>query len=459
MYQNLPHISNPVTGISLQRPFHVDAYAFHLAALNNQQHVIAIDDICDEQGVCLISANNPITHELVSSITKQPLRKPLELSVTLAVELSVDELCHDLEQLLVQESFFLALYERHQLMVNFKALGEAYIGLPLVRQKITVMASMMPELYTRTLYSALFALLIAQEMRLPQKQLSDVFMAALCHDMGMLHVDQAVLRKTDPLTTDDWVDIQTHVVHTKNTLLMAGAAEAIVDAAFEHHERCDGTGYPLGKVESEISLNGQIIALVDSVVAIYFNYFKGQGKDWREVVAVIQMNAQAYICRSVELLMAVIRRAELPIAQVISDSCVPEFAENMLAQNLHLQDWFERLRDALLSVGYTHGDRKLHALQNVVIHIATTFKGSELFQAEFRQILKRLQTSPDSHLVKKVEEASIMQHEMMFHLQKLTRMLEEYLSSGKHAKPDITKKLETGFVAVKKYLQIDFNKP
>lgn len=457
MHQNSLQYAVSVNSVALQRPFCVDAYAFHLAGLNSRHPVITIDDVCDEHGACLIPANTRMTHELVGQVANRFLLKPLELSVRVATELSVDLLCRDLEQLLIDDAFFMALYERHQLIVNFKALGEAYDEFPLVRQKITIMAEMMPALYTRTLYSVLFALLIAQELRLTQAQTSDVFMAALCHDIGMLHVDDVVLHKIDPLCTDDWVNIQTHVVHTKNTLLMAGVSPEVIDAAFEHHERCDGTGYPLGKVESEISLNGQIIALVDSVVAIYFNYFKEHGRGWREVIAVIQMNAQAYVCRSVELLLAIVRRAELPMTQVIGESCVPEFAEKMLAQNLHLQDWFERLREALLSVGYTHGDRKLHALQNVVIHIATTFKGSELFQAEFRQILKELQKNPDKNLFKKIEEASIMQHEMMFHLQKLTRMLDEYLSAGKYNKPDIAKKLESSFVSVKKYLQVDFN--
>lgn len=456
MHQS-PAQFTPVGRVTLQHPFSVDAYARHLAAFNTQCNVVAIADIYDEQGICLIPANARITHELVTSLANRQLHEPLELSVCVDSELSVDALCRDLEQLLIEDTFFTALYERHQLIVNFKALGEAYVKFPLVRQKITVMATMMPALYKRTLYAILFALLIAQEMRLPQNQINDIFMATLCHDIGMLHVDQVVLHKADPLCMDDWVNIQAHVIHTQNTLLMAGVAPEVVNAAFEHHERCDGTGYPLGKVESEISLNGQIVALVDSVVAIYFNYFKEHGRGWREVIAVIQMNAQAYVCRSVELLLAIVRRAELPMTQVIGDSCVPEFAEKMLAQNLHLQDWFERLREALISVGYTHGDRKLHALQNVVIHIATTFKGSELFQAEFRQILKELQKNPDKNLFKKIEEASIMQHEMMFHLQKLTRMLDEYLSAGKYNKPDIAKKLEASFASVKKYLQVDFN--
>jgi len=457
MYQDSSPFLNAVGGITLPRPYCIDAYAYRLAELDAGCGVVAIDDICNEQGVCLVSANSHITPEVVAHLVNAPLHKPFELSVRIEEELTVDEICCDLEQLLVDESFFMALYERHQFMVNFKILGEAYLGFPLVRQKITVMAATMPSLYNRTLYCALFALLMAQEMRLSQEQMGDIFMAALCHDMGMLHVEPTILSKLDPLCTDDWINIQTHVLHSKNTLLMAGLSPEVVNAAFEHHERCDGTGYPLGKVESEISLNGQIIALVDSVVAIYFNYFKEHGRGWREVIAVIQMNAQAYIYRSVELLSAIVRRAELPVAQVIGDSCVPEFAENMLAQNLHLQDWFERLRDALISVGYKHGDRKLHALQNVVIHIATTFKGSELFQDEFRDALKALRNSADKELIKKIEDASIMQHEMMFHLQKLTRMLDEYLAAGKHVNPDIVKKLQESFISVKKYLLVDFN--
>jgi hypothetical protein len=138
---------------------------------------------------------------------------------------------------------------------------------------------------------------------------------------------------------------------------------------------------------------------------------------------------------------------------------VPEFAERMLQQNLHLQNWFTQLRECLTSVGYTHGDRKLHALQNVVLHIATTFKGSLLFKEDLRESLESMASEEADSISKVVADASLVQQEMAFHLQRLSRMMQMYISSGEGKDPKITQRLQDGFTKISGYIGSSTNTP
>jgi hypothetical protein len=297
-------------------------------------------------------------------------------------------------------------------------------------------------------------------MRLPAHDSGEIFLAALTHDVGMLHLNPQILHKADELTADDWQHVQSHVdISTKILRDIPGVSPAIVTAVMEHHERCDGTGYPFAKVESELSIPGQILAVADAIVGIYFNRFKAQGRRWREVIPVLEMNRAAYLYRSCDIVTTMILRSELPLPNLVSGSGVPEFAERMLQQNLHLQNWFTQLRECLTSVGYTHGDRKLHALQNVVLHIATTFKGSLLFKEDLRESLESMASEEADSISKVVADASLVQQEMAFHLQRLSRMMQMYISSGEGKDPKITQRLQDGFTKISGYIGSSTNTP
>jgi hypothetical protein len=113
------------------------------------------------------------------------------------------------------------------------------------------------------------------------------------------------------------------------------------------------------------------------------------------------------------------------------------------------------LKDALTSIGFTHGDRRLHGLQNLMLHIATSFKGSMLFHADFRNELESLRESSSPKLSKEIENASLIQHEMDYHLRRLTHMLQLYLSSHEGESSPLVVKLKASLVYMAEYLSLD----
>lgn len=429
--------------VSVWNPLQLDAYADYLALLSAHNPVHTSEDIYALDGELLLTKSTLLDQHNIEPLKDKTLARPLANSIRIENPISPADLLQHLLNIIRSTEYFQSLAERKHPLSSLEPVCAILSELPLVQQFLTVMAAQMNDLYQRTLCISLWSLYIAQEMRLPIEDAHNVFWAAITHDIGMLHLRPDVLNNSAELTADEWAHLQSHVEISTTILAgVSGLPAPVIIAVSEQHERCDGTGYPLGKVESELSILGQILAVADAIVGIYFNHFKAQGRRWRDVIPVLEMNRSAYLYRSCDIVAAMILRSELPLPNLVSGSGVPEFAERMLQQNLQLQNWFVQLRDCLISVGYTHGDRKLHALQNVVLHIATTFKGSMLFKDDLRETLESMADEQGVAISQIVADASLIQQEMSFHLHRLTRMMQMYIAAGEGNDPIISKRLQ-----------------
>lgn len=428
-------------------PLVVDLYAQHLARVNDTRGVTASENIYDSKGSLLIEKDAPITAGTIDAIVNLKLLNPIEDSVAIEDEIDAAQLEQDFLAIMQQDDMLRSIHERYDLSALLHDQCLTYQSFPRLRQKITVLFECMPGAYSRSLYCAWWAMLIAREMRLPRQDINVVFLGSIAHNIGMLHISPNVIKKQTELTAEEWRQLQAHVVIGQKFLQRIPDLPIEVSlAVFEHHERCDGTGYPLGKVESELSLAGQIIGLADSVIAIYHNRFKPHGRGWRDVVPVIQMNHQAYFYRSCEILLTILRRSELPQAGVVSGDEVPDFIENLLLRRKQLQQRFALFERTLLSLGFTHGDRKLHALQNVFLHIATSINGSGIFLDSNEILLEQVkqQSTPSQ---REVEDAYLMLEEVTFHLLRLHRMMQIYVNSGVAKDKTIQQSLELSLIA------------
>jgi HD-GYP domain-containing protein (c-di-GMP phosphodiesterase class II) len=87
--------------------------------------------------------------------------------------------------------------------------------------------------------------------------------AALLHDIGKLAVSNSILDKPGPLDDREWARMRDHAAHTQAILGRVGVLADIAPIAAAHHERLDGTGYPLGLQEHEIRRETRIITVCD----------------------------------------------------------------------------------------------------------------------------------------------------------------------------------------------------
>jgi putative nucleotidyltransferase with HDIG domain len=108
---------------------------------------------------------------------------------------------------------------------------------------------------------------IAKQLGLPADQVAKVRTAAAVHDVGKLSTPREILNKPGALTDEEFAVIKRHPGDGAELVAAIGDPE-IVAMVRQHHERLDGTGYPDGLHDAEITLGARIIAVADTFDAL-----------------------------------------------------------------------------------------------------------------------------------------------------------------------------------------------
>lgn len=112
---------------------------------------------------------------------------------------------------------------------------------------------------------------IARRMKMKPEAVELLYYTTLMHDCGKIGIPDAVLKKPDKLTPEEYRLIQSHTTLGDHILVNFTAIPGIRDGAHYHHERYDGGGYPAGLKGEEIPLNARIICVADSYDAMSSN--------------------------------------------------------------------------------------------------------------------------------------------------------------------------------------------
>lgn len=119
--------------------------------------------------------------------------------------------------------------------------------------------------YEHSLNVAVLSLIVAIEMKLSSKELSQLFLGALLHDVGKTLLPKDLVNKPEPYTEDEEALMRAHVMlgydYLKENFSFTNACKMSV---LQHHERHDGTGYPRSLPGSVIHKFAKIIAIADS---------------------------------------------------------------------------------------------------------------------------------------------------------------------------------------------------
>ena len=113
-----------------------------------------------------------------------------------------------------------------------------------------------------------YACVMADKLGWGQELKDKLSMAALLHDLGKIGIPDSILHKKESLTEEEYNFIKKHELISIKILEPLKDIKEILPWIMHHHEKWDGSGYPLGLAGSNIPLGAQIIALADSFDAI-----------------------------------------------------------------------------------------------------------------------------------------------------------------------------------------------
>jgi len=109
-----------------------------------------------------------------------------------------------------------------------------------------------------------YALAIAKEMGLKDKEIETLRTAAILHDIGKIGTYDVILDKPGKLTAEEFTLVKMHPVKGEEILMPIRQLQNILPTIRAHHERMDGKGYPDGLKGDEIPFLARIICIADS---------------------------------------------------------------------------------------------------------------------------------------------------------------------------------------------------
>lgn len=115
---------------------------------------------------------------------------------------------------------------------------------------------------------AMQAAAIAEALGLSVREVEWIRTAGVLHDVGMIAVPDRLVEKPSALTPGELEVIRSHPDRGVEILEPMKHLGPAIRYVHEHHERWDGSGYPMGKQGDEISLGGQILGISEAWIAL-----------------------------------------------------------------------------------------------------------------------------------------------------------------------------------------------
>jgi putative nucleotidyltransferase with HDIG domain len=113
-----------------------------------------------------------------------------------------------------------------------------------------------------------YSLLLAQSLGMPEGDIELIRIGTPLHDIGKIGIDDAILRKPDKLTAEEFEHMKLHTVKGAEIVNTIRDLRPIIPIVRSHHERWDGKGYPDGLAGDNIPAIARVVALADAFDAM-----------------------------------------------------------------------------------------------------------------------------------------------------------------------------------------------
>lgn len=117
--------------------------------------------------------------------------------------------------------------------------------------------------YVHSLNVSLICTVFGNWLKLSEEEVNILTISGLLHDIGKLMIPAEILNKPGKLTPNEFAIVKQHTQFGYDILKNKNLDERILEAVLTHHERSDGSGYPRGISDKEISPIAKILAIAD----------------------------------------------------------------------------------------------------------------------------------------------------------------------------------------------------
>jgi HD-GYP domain-containing protein (c-di-GMP phosphodiesterase class II) len=165
---------------------------------------------------------------------------------------------------------------------------------------------------------ARYSIAIGKNLELPEKDMRNLRISALLHDVGKIGIDDRILRKPGALSDEEFEVMKQHPA--KGAAIMSGVAQLIdiIPGMKYHHEKWSGGGYPDGLEGEQIPMQARIVAIADTFDAMTTNRPYQKAMELGYVVEKIKSFAGTrFDPRVVDAFVSAVKRGDVQIEEQV----------------------------------------------------------------------------------------------------------------------------------------------
>ncbi len=414
-------------------------YSHHLTEISGKgNHAYTTSDILNHNGVLLARKGVNIDQDVQQRLIKHKLMAPLENHVGLEHQADTKTLINEFRQLLKKHPDLQVVDEAMNFGHEFERLLKLERLHPQITQKLTVLEAQMRSEFEKCIFTAWMSTLIAHEMGLSMDEKRDTLVAALIHDIGLLHLDPDIVCGNKKLSTEEWRTIQAHVIVGKIIAdSVPGIAPEVSRGVIEHHEDCFGAGYPFALNEDKLGIPGRIINMTDSIHSIRVKSFRNSQRTLGDIKPYLQLNSNTNGYEVFRATISIIKKSGLQPVSLKPDSCHKDYAKNLGKQIDILIDAKEAIDDIhenLLELGERidkNDVKQLSALATITRRIRSTIQESGLLSSEIAEWLQKERDlhDVDEKVMGEFNEIELLIKELSWQIRNTVRMFHSYNAS------------------------------
>lgn len=383
-----------------------DAFLHHLAALDGEHAAVAAEDVRNEHGLLLLPKGALLGKDMAERLQQHKLAQPIDELVQVGRTLDSNRLYAEFDDLFARYPDFARVHAAAAFEDNLRHQCFVQSFPHTLMQRLTVLRQRLPGVFQRSLFCAWFGALIAKELALPVALVHDTFCAGLFHDIGMLSLPLELADKRGRLSDEEWHSLQFHVVMSLRLVAATRRfSREMHEAITEHHERCDGTGYPEGRDQTRLSISGQIVALADILFQMRSEQLTGPGQTLADALPYLRVNAHTYFFPTYQAVFLLLQKARLKPQTEAEDTDVADLCQRVQEHTASVQQLYARLQifEDLNSLPPGQGSQSLHTLLQ---HAIATIHSAGLDSAELHEWLDTAYAADDADAADTARELS-----------------------------------------------------
>ncbi|MFL0809994.1 MAG: HD domain-containing protein [Agarilytica sp.] len=397
-----------------------DFYGYRLAEVNETNPVTAASPIYNDQGVLLMANGKQLTRSQADVIAQHKLIKPLEHSVNVTKSLDSNGLFELIEKFSSQLPGLHAVAHKESVRELLKKNCKYYAKHPLLRQKLTVLASQLPNIYYGSLYSAVAGVVLAEELKLDDKEIRTIFIGGLMHNVGFLHLDPELTKNEDQLEKDETITVQAHPVIAKHFLdNVPGLSKEVGKAVLDHHERTDGTGYPRHRFGVDLSITSQVIAFTDELVRAYKQCEHYGAHAHPLMMLILQFNSSIHFESVYKAAACLMKRGPNPD----TPPNISPKAQTLVEQQMRITETFNATKKLAFVLMKNTRTRTTKSIASMLGRLATSIISAGITQEEYREWLEDLARKPDPEEALELLKSKIMQDEIEMQIERFKSIM------------------------------------